>query len=192
MKILAIPLQILMKACAIIPIVYFLFIDEHILSFFSSKFSQNEELKEQLLRTFPRTLVEASPMDRIWGIGLAKEDHRAWNKKTWRGQNRLGEVLTRVRNNIMEDQEVGRMGGKGPVKETVNEGEQGVGRQGGKGPGKERTKMEEQEKGRMGKGGTVKETMNKVEQKVGSQEGRKGKKCPVKGQASENSKSTPV
>lgn len=92
----------------------------------------------------------------------------------------------------MEDQEVGRMGGKGPVKETVNEGEQKVGRQGGKGPGKERTKMEEQEKGRMGKGGTVKETMNKVEQKVGSQEGRKGKKCPVKGQASENSKSTPV
>lgn len=44
----------------------------------------------------------------------------------------------------------------------------------------------------MGKGGPVKETMNKGEQKVGSQEGRKGKKCPVKGRASENCKSTPV
>lgn len=92
----------------------------------------------------------------------------------------------------MEDQEVGRMGGKGPVKETVNEGEQKVGRQGVKDPVRERTKMEEQEKSRMGKGGPVKETMNKGEQKVGSQEGRKGKKCPVKGRASENCKSTPV
>lgn len=105
------------------------------------KFSQNEELKEWLLRTFPRTLVETSPMDRIWGIGLAKEDHRAWNKKTWRGQNLLGEVLTRVRDNLMEgkNQEMGRKEGKGPGKGTLNKGEQGVGRQGGKGPGKERT-----------------------------------------------------
>lgn len=105
------------------------------------KFSQNEELKERLLRTFPRTLVEASPMDRIWGIGLAKEDHRAWNKQTWRGQNLLGQVLTRVRDNLMEgkNQEMGRKEGKGPGKGTLNKGEQGVGRQGGKGPGKERT-----------------------------------------------------
>lgn len=102
---------------------------------FLSKFSQNKKLKEQLLRTFPRTLVEASPMDRIWGIGLAKDDHRAWNKQTWRGQNLLGEVLTRVRNNIMEEQGqevVGRMGGKGPVKETTNKEEQEVGRKGGR------------------------------------------------------------
>lgn len=97
-----------------------------------------------MLRTFPRTLVEASPMDRIWGIGLAKEDHRAWNKKTWRGQNLLGEVLTRVRDNLMEgkNQEMGRKEGKGPVKGTLNKGEQEVGRQGGKGPGKERTNKE--------------------------------------------------
>lgn len=71
-----------------------------------------------------------------------------------------------------EDREMGRKRGKGPVKETADK--------------------EEQEEGRMGKGGPVKETMNKGEQKVGSQEGRKGKKSPVKGQASENSKSTPV
>lgn len=112
--------------------------------FFFSKFSQNEELKEWLLRTFPRTLVEASPMDRIWGIGLAKEDHRAWNKQTWRGQNLLGQILTRVRDNLMEgkNQEMGRKEGKGPVKGTLNKGEQEVGRQGGKGPGKERTNKE--------------------------------------------------
>lgn len=161
---------------------------------FLSKFSQNKKLKEQLLRTFPRTLVEASPMDRIWGIGLAKDDHRAWNKQTWRGQNLLGEVLTRVRNNIMEeqDQEVGRMGGKGPVKGTVNKGEQEVGRMGGKGPVKGPVKEGKQEVGRMGKGGPVKETMNEGEQKVGRKGGRRGNKGPVQGRDLEDYKSTPV
>lgn len=158
-----------------------------------AKFSQNEELKERLLRTFPRTLVEASPMDRIWGIGLAKEDHRAWNKQTWRGRNLLGEVLTRVRDNLMEEDhgEIGRKEGKGPVKGTVNKGEQEVGRQGGKGPVKEKTDKEAQE-GRMGKGGSVKKTVNEGEQEVGRKGGRTGKKSPVKGRDSENYKSTPV
>ena len=40
-------------------------------------------------------------MDRIWGIGLAEDDRRAWNKKSWRGQNLLGEVLTKVRDKLM-------------------------------------------------------------------------------------------
>nr|XP_022314271.1 repetin-like [Crassostrea virginica] len=66
-----------------------------------AKFSQNEKLKETLLSTYPKTLVEASPMDRIWGIGLAEDDPRAWNKKSWNGKNLLGEVLTRVRNKLM-------------------------------------------------------------------------------------------
>lgn len=181
---------------------------------FFSKFSQNEKLKEQLLKTFPRTLVEASPMDRIWGIGLAKEDHRAWNKQTWRGRNLLGEVLTRVRDNIMEEdhRETGRKEGKGPVKGTENKGEQEVGRQGGKGPAKETTNKEEQEESRMGEGGPVKETtnkeaqedgrrgkkgpvketMNEGDQEVGRKGGRTGKKSPVQGRDLEDYKSTPV
>ena len=40
-------------------------------------------------------------MDRIWGIGLAEDDPKAWNKKSWRGKNLLGEVLTRVRDKLM-------------------------------------------------------------------------------------------
>ena len=40
-------------------------------------------------------------MDKIWGIGLAEDDPRAWNKKSWNGKNLLGEVLTRVRNKLM-------------------------------------------------------------------------------------------
>ena len=43
----------------------------------------------------------ASPKDRIWGIGLTEDDPRAWNKKSWRGGNLLGEILTRVRDKLM-------------------------------------------------------------------------------------------
>uniref|UniRef100_K1RCF7 non-specific serine/threonine protein kinase n=1 Tax=Magallana gigas TaxID=29159 RepID=K1RCF7_MAGGI len=67
-----------------------------------AKFSQNEELKNHLFSTFPKILVEASPMDRIWGIGLSKDDKRALKKETWRGQNLLGYILTRLRDKWME------------------------------------------------------------------------------------------
>ena len=67
----------------------------------SLQFSQNEEFKQRLVSTYPKTLGEASPIDRFWGIGLSEDDKRAWNKRTWRGRNMLGEVLTKVRNTIM-------------------------------------------------------------------------------------------
>lgn len=67
------------------------------------KFLQNEELKQQLLWTYPKTLVEASPYDRIWGIGLSEDDPRAWNKLTWKGKNLLGEILTTVRESLRRD-----------------------------------------------------------------------------------------
>uniref|UniRef100_A0A8B8CH10 Uncharacterized protein LOC111119006 n=1 Tax=Crassostrea virginica TaxID=6565 RepID=A0A8B8CH10_CRAVI len=66
-----------------------------------AKFSQNEKLKATLLSTYPKTLVFASPKDRIWGIGLTEDDPRAWNKKSWSGGNVLGEILTRVRDKLM-------------------------------------------------------------------------------------------
>lgn len=61
------------------------------------KFAQNADLKEMLLQTKGTTLVEASPYDKIWGIGLNESDPRALNRETWRGTNWLGEVLTEVR-----------------------------------------------------------------------------------------------
>lgn len=67
-----------------------------------AKFSQNPDLKEALLATVGTSLVEASPYDRIWGIGLAKEDPRALNRSKWRGTNWLGEVLDRVREKLGE------------------------------------------------------------------------------------------
>jgi len=61
------------------------------------KFSQNKKLKEYLLTTSNRVLVEASPVDRIWGIGLAKNDEKAQNPNLWRGDNLLGFALMEVR-----------------------------------------------------------------------------------------------
>ncbi|MCX5340480.1 NADAR family protein [Streptomyces sp. R-74717] len=61
------------------------------------KFAQAPELREFLLNTGDRVLVEASPMDRIWGIGLAADDPRAENPATWRGLNLLGFALMDAR-----------------------------------------------------------------------------------------------
>lgn len=64
------------------------------------KFSQNEDLKPFLLQTKDKILVEASPVDAIWGIGL-KEDHpNAVNPELWRGENLLGFALMEVRDQL--------------------------------------------------------------------------------------------
>lgn len=68
------------------------------------QFSQNEDLKKELLKTYPKILVEASPYDTIWGIGLAAGDPRALCESKWRGLNLLGYILTIVRDNLMEQE----------------------------------------------------------------------------------------
>ena len=55
-----------------------------------AKFGQNPELKAYLLGTGERILVEASPKDKIWGIGLAAKDDGADDPKRWKGLNLLG------------------------------------------------------------------------------------------------------
>ena len=64
------------------------------------KFSQNPALRDFLLSTGDAILVEASPYDTIWGIGLAAEDPRAKDPSQWRGQNLLGFALMEVRDEI--------------------------------------------------------------------------------------------
>lgn len=72
------------------------------INYFIFQFSQNEELKKILYATHPKILAEASPGDRIWGIGLRKDNPLAWDRKTWRGKNLLGYALTRVRDKLMK------------------------------------------------------------------------------------------
>ncbi|MBT2393026.1 NADAR family protein [Streptomyces sp. ISL-1] len=64
------------------------------------KFGQNAELRDFLLATGDRVLVEASPLDRVWGIGLAADDERAQNPALWRGLNLLGFALMEAREEL--------------------------------------------------------------------------------------------
>lgn len=54
-------------------------------------------LRQLLLSTGNRTLVEASPYDRTWGIGLSADDPKALNPNNWRGSNLLGKALMEIR-----------------------------------------------------------------------------------------------
>jgi ribA/ribD-fused uncharacterized protein len=53
------------------------------------KFRQHATLRTFLLSTAGKVIVEASPYDRIWGIGLRQSDERATDPRRWLGQNRL-------------------------------------------------------------------------------------------------------
>lgn len=66
-----------------------------------AKFNQNSYLLEELFATAGTILVEASPFDVIWGIGLREDDPLALDRDNWRGANWLGEVLTDVREHLM-------------------------------------------------------------------------------------------
>ncbi|MEM1136252.1 MAG: NADAR family protein [Bacteroidota bacterium] len=65
------------------------------------KFSQHPELEELLMNTKNRIIVEASPRDRIWGIGIGKNNENAENPAKWRGSNLLGFCLMEVRDMLI-------------------------------------------------------------------------------------------
>lgn len=64
------------------------------------KFGAHPELRAFLLGTGDRVLVEASPVDRVWGIGLAARDEGAHDPERWRGPNLLGFALMEARERL--------------------------------------------------------------------------------------------
>lgn len=65
-----------------------------------AKFGQHGDLAAYLLGTGERVLAEASPRDRVWGIGLGASNPRAVDPAQWRGRNLLGLALMRVRDRL--------------------------------------------------------------------------------------------
>ncbi|MEP0266401.1 NADAR family protein [Dokdonia sp.] len=67
------------------------------------KFSQHKNLKEFLINTGDRVLVEASPFDPVWGIGLDQNKPNVEDPNTWKGENLLGFALMEVRDRLLKN-----------------------------------------------------------------------------------------
>jgi ribA/ribD-fused uncharacterized protein len=65
-----------------------------------AKFTSNDDLREFLINTGKRVLVEASPVDRVWGIGMDQDDEAVTNPNLWKGENLLGFALMEVREQL--------------------------------------------------------------------------------------------
>jgi ribA/ribD-fused uncharacterized protein len=73
---------------------------EHVLIANRAKFTQNEEFFQYLINTENKVLVEASPTDTIWGIGLPESSEDCLDPRKWRGENLLGFVCMQVRDEL--------------------------------------------------------------------------------------------
>lgn len=67
-----------------------------------AKFSQDPDLRRQLVTTGTAVLAECAVHDRVWGIGLSMTDPDRFDMKKWRGQNLLGYTLMMVRDKLTE------------------------------------------------------------------------------------------
>ena len=67
------------------------------------KFSQSPRLKTLLIMSSIYELVEASPYDKIWGVGLAEDDPLIYDKKNWKGENLLGKAIMAARAKIISE-----------------------------------------------------------------------------------------
>jgi ribA/ribD-fused uncharacterized protein len=68
-----------------------------------AKFGHDARRRDYLVGTGDRVLVEASPRDRIWGIGLAADHEDATRPERWRGENLLGFALMAAREQLRGD-----------------------------------------------------------------------------------------
>ena len=64
-----------------------------------AKYEQSEYCRHFLSKTNQNWLVEANPTDRFWGMGLGLRDEGIWDRKQWKGQNKLCLMLMEIRDN---------------------------------------------------------------------------------------------
>lgn len=67
-----------------------------------AKFSQHPDILEWLLSTAGKRLVEGSPTDRIYGVGIRYDDPRIEDPANWDGLNLLGIALETVRERLSQ------------------------------------------------------------------------------------------
>ncbi len=79
--------------------------EDHVTVGSVAKFTQNEDCLEQMIKDKNLILVEASPYDRIWGIGLGVHDPKCLDEKQWNGTNKLGTCLMRAREIVLPTKE---------------------------------------------------------------------------------------
>ncbi len=65
------------------------------------KFSQNENLKKIMITTKNKVFIEASPWDKIWGVGMGKTNSNIYDTDKWKGTNLLGKALESARRYIV-------------------------------------------------------------------------------------------
>jgi ribA/ribD-fused uncharacterized protein len=70
------------------------------------KFTQNKDAYEYLMSTKDHYLVEASPTDTVWGVGMGGYEKEIEDPKNWKGTNWLGQVLTALREDLVEKPEL--------------------------------------------------------------------------------------
>ena len=69
-----------------------------------AKFSQNEDLKQQLLSTGDSWLVECAGSDKVWACGIRLDDDRRRDIANWTGTNILGFALMQVREMLKNEE----------------------------------------------------------------------------------------
>ena len=64
------------------------------------KFRQNDNLRAFLLSTGKSQLIEASPTDTTWGVGISVQNEAVFDQDQWRGKNLAGKIMARVRQTL--------------------------------------------------------------------------------------------
>lgn len=71
-----------------------------------AKFTQNKGMRDELMGTIGKEIVEASPEDKIWGIGMHETHPDIEDKSKWQGTNWLGEAIMQVRNTLIAEESI--------------------------------------------------------------------------------------